>query len=92
MVEEQVLRQKSRACWIEIGDANTKYFHDQLKMRTAKNTIASIHTDSGTKITDPKEVEAEFIGTFTTLMDACAEEFPYPNSEVIKAGPCLTRE
>ncbi|XP_019259313.1 PREDICTED: uncharacterized protein LOC109237461 [Nicotiana attenuata] len=26
-VEEQVMRQKSKACWIEYGDANTKYFH-----------------------------------------------------------------
>ncbi|XP_019225943.1 PREDICTED: uncharacterized protein LOC109207468 [Nicotiana attenuata] len=28
-VEEQVMRQKSKACWIECGDANTKYFHAQ---------------------------------------------------------------
>ncbi|KAK6791608.1 hypothetical protein RDI58_010689 [Solanum bulbocastanum] len=33
LVEEKVLRQKSRACWIDSGDANSKYFHAQLKIR-----------------------------------------------------------
>ncbi|KAK6798356.1 hypothetical protein RDI58_006058 [Solanum bulbocastanum] len=28
-IEEQVVRQKARAAWIENGDSNTKYFHAQ---------------------------------------------------------------
>lgn len=34
-VEEQMLRQKYRACWIDSGDANTKYFHAQHKIKSA---------------------------------------------------------
>ncbi|XP_019237091.1 PREDICTED: uncharacterized protein LOC109217306 [Nicotiana attenuata] len=45
-VEEQVMRQKSKACWIECGDANTKYFHAQWKIRSSQNSITSIYTDT----------------------------------------------
>lgn len=88
-MEEQVLRQKSRACWIDSGDANTKYFHAQLKIRYAQNTISSIYTKNGIKLIDPQKVETEFINAFTSLMGDCAVGMPYPKSEVIKAGHVL---
>ncbi|XP_019263107.1 PREDICTED: uncharacterized protein LOC109240882 [Nicotiana attenuata] len=43
-VEEQVLRQKSKASWIECGDDNTKYFHAQWKIRASQNNITTIYT------------------------------------------------
>ncbi|KAG5600974.1 hypothetical protein H5410_032344 [Solanum commersonii] len=43
LVEEQVLKQKSRVNWIAIGDANTKFFHAQMKIRSSKNTITSVY-------------------------------------------------
>nr|XP_016513599.1 PREDICTED: uncharacterized protein LOC107830521 [Nicotiana tabacum] len=89
-VEEQVLRQKSRACWIECGDANTKYFHAQWKIRSSQNSITSIYTDTGMKVTDPKLVEQEFIRVFKSLMVDCATEMPCANTTIIKDGPCLT--
>ncbi|KAH0761346.1 hypothetical protein KY290_017419 [Solanum tuberosum] len=55
LIEEKVLRQKSRACWIDSGDANTKYFHAQMKIRNAHNTISSIYTENGIKLTEPKK-------------------------------------
>ncbi|XP_019241489.1 PREDICTED: uncharacterized protein LOC109228125 [Nicotiana attenuata] len=89
-VEEQVMRQKSKASWIECGDANTKYFHAQWKIRSSQNSITSIYTDTGVKITDPKLVEQEFISVFQSLMGDCATEIPCTNTTVIKEGPCLT--
>ncbi|XP_075098833.1 uncharacterized protein LOC142175746 [Nicotiana tabacum] len=88
-IEEQVMRQKSKACWIECGDANTKYFHAQWKIRSSQNSIASIYTDRGIKLTDPKLVEQEFIRVFQSLMGDCVAEIPYTNTAIIKEGPCL---
>lgn len=42
-IEEKVLKQIARATWIEHGDANTKYFHAQWKIRTIYNAITSIY-------------------------------------------------
>ncbi|XP_019254004.1 PREDICTED: uncharacterized protein LOC109232713 [Nicotiana attenuata] len=63
-IEEQVLRQKSRANWILCGDSNSKYFHAQWKIRQSKNTISSIYTKTGIKLTDPVQVESKFMVVF----------------------------
>lgn len=36
IIEERILRQKSRANWIEYGDSNSKYFYAQVKIRARK--------------------------------------------------------
>lgn len=89
-VEEQVLKQKSRANWIACGDSNSKYFHVQWKLRTSKNFIASVYNDNGVKLTDPVQVENEFISFFTKLMGKGGNVHKCPNAEVIHQGPCLT--
>ncbi|XP_019262930.1 PREDICTED: uncharacterized protein LOC109240716 [Nicotiana attenuata] len=89
-VEEQVLRQKSKACWIECGDANTKYFHVQWKIRSSQNSITAIYTDAGVKLIEARLVEQEFITVFQSLMGDSAGELPCANTTVIREGPCLT--
>ncbi|XP_019244265.1 PREDICTED: uncharacterized protein LOC109224132 [Nicotiana attenuata] len=91
-VEEQVLTQKSRATWIQYGDANTKYFHAQWKMRTTANTIISVHNDAGIRITEPKQVEDHFLSFLKKLMGESSHVLPCPNAEVIKKGACLSRQ
>ncbi|XP_075076407.1 uncharacterized protein LOC142163056 [Nicotiana tabacum] len=59
-IEERIIRQKSRATWIDHGDSNSKYFYAHLKIRASKNNITFIYNDLGMKITDPKAVEKEF--------------------------------
>ncbi|XP_019224938.1 PREDICTED: uncharacterized protein LOC109206559 [Nicotiana attenuata] len=81
-VEEQVMRQKSKACWIECGDANTKYFHAQWKIRSIQNSITSIYTDTGMKLTEPKLVEQEFISVFQSLMGDSSTELPCANTTI----------
>lgn len=91
-MEEKVLRKKYRACWIDCGDANTKYFHAQLNIRTNHNTIAFIYTEDGVKINDPLEIENEFISFFQSLMGKKEDKLPYPDSRVIQNGPRLDRD
>ncbi|XP_060190664.1 uncharacterized protein LOC132619932 [Lycium barbarum] len=71
-VDEQVLRQKSRACWIDCGDSNSKFFHAQWKIRNNRNAISSVYTETGIKLTDPLLVEEEFTAFFTSLMGQSA--------------------
>ena len=42
MLEENALRQKARAKWIKLGDANNKYFSSVIKERNNKKSIRSL--------------------------------------------------
>lgn len=55
-VQEQVLRQKSRATWIELGDCNSKYFHAYMRARQARNKVSCIYTEQHVKLSDPKQI------------------------------------
>ncbi|KAH0761419.1 hypothetical protein KY290_017492 [Solanum tuberosum] len=92
LIEEQALRQRSRAIWIKEGYANTKNFHAQLKMRIRRNSIHSIYTKWGTKLTDPNDIEQEFISVFKCLMGSSTGSLPCPDISVIQQGPCLSYE
>ncbi|XP_019231907.1 PREDICTED: uncharacterized protein LOC109212693 [Nicotiana attenuata] len=91
-IEEQVLQQKLRATWIECGDSNTKYFHAQWKIRTSKNHIASIYNANGIKLTDPIQIEEEFISFFTNLMGESGETHRCSDAAVVKQGRCLDQQ
>lgn len=71
-------------------DANTQLFHSQVKIRANRNTITSILNSQRMKVQKPKLVEVEFITFFTKLMGFRVNSLPYPNTDFIKAGPCLS--
>ncbi|XP_026410669.1 uncharacterized protein LOC113305892 [Papaver somniferum] len=41
-----ILSQKERVNWIKFGNANTEFFHTQIKLRQAKNNIAKLEDTS----------------------------------------------
>lgn len=59
--EEEVLRQKSRVTWVQLGDGNTRYFHSICRERKAKNAITQITSSSGDIITDPATIKEEIL-------------------------------
>ncbi|XP_019248358.1 PREDICTED: uncharacterized protein LOC109227614 [Nicotiana attenuata] len=91
-IHEEVLRQKSRAIWLAKGYSNTRYFHAQMKTRQARNHISSICNDQGIMLTDPGQIQQEFIKFFQDLLGTKASELPCLNSNIAKDGYCLNRE
>ncbi|XP_070030161.1 uncharacterized protein [Nicotiana sylvestris] len=62
---------------------------DQERLALAE-TEKWIYNDNGVKLTDPVQVENEFISFFTKLMGKGGNVHKCPNAEVIHQGPCLT--
>ena len=54
--EESLLKQRSRINWLQLGDRNTKFFHNSLLHRQVRNRIHSLHDSTGTIITDQQEM------------------------------------
>ncbi|WMV60256.1 hypothetical protein MTR67_053641 [Solanum verrucosum] len=84
---DQVLIEDEKEVLLQIQKWSA-YFHAQCKIRASRNTITSIYTDSDIKLTDPVQVEHEFITLFKNLMGA--ETMPSPDSSLIQRGKCLT--
>jgi len=89
-IEELAIRQKARAIWIDHGDSNTKYFHAQWKIRTSHNTISSIFTEAGNKLTEPKLIEDEFISVFKGLMGTRESALICLKTKVVRGGDCIS--
>ncbi|XP_069143463.1 uncharacterized protein [Solanum lycopersicum] len=92
LIEENALRQKSRIKWIQLGDANNKYFSAVIKERTQKKQVRSTMTLSGQMIYDPQEIQEEFVIFYKSLMGTSAGKLPAVNVKVMKRGPALTQQ
>lgn len=68
LIEKSAPRQKSRAQWIKLGDANTMYFSAMIKERSQKKHLGEIHSLSGGKLTDPNEIKDEIILFYKSLI------------------------
>lgn len=59
--------QRTKSKWVKEIDTNSKYFHILIKERHNRAKISSITSVNGRVITDPKEVEAEFVSYYAQL-------------------------
>ncbi|CAH9059413.1 unnamed protein product [Cuscuta epithymum] len=55
-LERKYWKQKAHVNWLKEGDANTKYFHSYVKIRHRKQTISSIHDESGRVVSSLPEI------------------------------------
>ncbi|XP_075088537.1 uncharacterized protein LOC142170507 [Nicotiana tabacum] len=89
-VQEQILKQKSRATWIKLGGCNSKYSHAYMRARQARNKVICIYNDQHIKISEPKQIQLEFTQFFQHLLGTAATELPGIDISIIWNGPCLT--
>ena len=92
LIEESALRQKSRIKWIQLGDANNKYFSSVIKERNQKKQIRSIMSLNGKMLYDPQGIQEEFVMFYKSLMGTSASNQPAINTQVMKRGPTLTKQ
>ena len=74
--EESLLKQRSRINWLQLGDRNTKFFHNSLLHRQVRNRIHSLHDSTGTLITDQQEMGKLASTYYEQLL--CAPQLPLP--------------
>ncbi|XP_026410369.1 uncharacterized protein LOC113305563 [Papaver somniferum] len=60
------LREKAIINWIQDGDINSKFFHTNIKLRQAQNSISEIEDSSGNIITDHNGISNVLIDYFST--------------------------
>lgn len=73
--EELLWFQRSREEWITSGDRNTTYYHASTTIRKARNSVTSLHDDSGSWISNAvllkQHVRDYFVNLFTGESEPC---------------------
>ena len=92
MLEENALRQKARARWITLGDSNNKYFSSVIKERSQKKNIRSLMSLDRRKLSEPQEIQEEFVQFYKRLMGTSAGKLSAIDVQVMKRGPVLSRQ
>ncbi|XP_019236893.1 PREDICTED: uncharacterized protein LOC109217117 [Nicotiana attenuata] len=76
LVEESILKQKSRNKWLELGDENNSYFSASLRNRQAQNRITSLIDSKGDIIQQPEDIAAEVTSFYKILLGSAAAQLP----------------
>ncbi|XP_059310368.1 uncharacterized protein LOC132061610 [Lycium ferocissimum] len=92
LIEESILKQKSRASWIKLGDCNTKYFSAVMKERCQRKLISDIRSLNGQRIHEPKDIEVEITNFYRSLMGLAQACLPAVDKRIMKLGPVLKRQ
>ena len=72
LLEEERLKLKCQAIWLDLGDQNTKFFHQFDNDRHAQNTIWEIKGDGAEVVSEPGKIKIESVRHFHNLfLDPC---------------------
>ncbi|XP_060190613.1 uncharacterized protein LOC132619867 [Lycium barbarum] len=92
LIEESVIKQKSRVQWMKLWDSNTKYFTAVVKEMAQRKHIHELTALSGTKLTEPKAIIHEVILFYKGLMGTAAHTLPALDRIIMYKGPQLTHK
>ncbi|XP_055803659.1 uncharacterized protein LOC129872800 [Solanum dulcamara] len=85
-------KEKSRAKWIQLGDANNKYFSALIKERTQQKQIRGITALSGQVLYEATDIQNEFVQFYKGLMGSSANTLPAIDIQIMRRGPILSRQ
>jgi hypothetical protein len=73
--KDAMIVQRSRSKWIKEGDANTRFFHNCLKLRSSRNAIKALKDGDGW-VVSPFDVRRKVVNYFTNHVLNCRWERP----------------
>ena len=76
--EESMLKQRSRINWLQLGDRNTKFFHNSLLHRQVRNRIHGLQDSTGTTIIGQQDMGKLASNYYEQLLSAPQIPLPGP--------------
>ncbi|XP_050895440.1 uncharacterized protein LOC127102067 [Lathyrus oleraceus] len=87
--KKNLLMQKAKITWLQVGDGNNSYFHAIVKGRNKENIIHRIMDINGDTMTDFKEMEREVWRYYGDLDGKATRELLHVDIEALRNGPQL---
>ncbi|XP_060217285.1 uncharacterized protein LOC132644699 [Lycium barbarum] len=89
-LQEKILKQKSKAHWINSGDGNNRYFFTCMKARSSLNSISVLKDGAGRNLVKHEEIENEILKFYKGLLGSQLDRLPAIDARVMRKGPKLT--
>ncbi|XP_056848880.1 uncharacterized protein LOC108820129 [Raphanus sativus] len=83
-LEEDLLNQRAKLHWLEVGDNNNKTFHNAIKTRQAQNTIREIRCGNGSKVTKHEDIKVEAVQFFSEFLNRSPEDYCGTSTDELK--------
>lgn len=90
--EETFYKQKARADWIKLDDANTKFFHNSVKMRNLKNKILCLKMDNSHVVTNQEAIRTTMVDFYVILIGSYNHERIPIDPIVLEMGNKVNKE
>ena len=88
--EEKMLRQRSKARRIQLGDSNNAYFHALVRGIQKQNSILHLIDKNGKWLTQHKNMEIEVLRFYSDLVGTTTAKLNHVDIDVIRKGSQLT--
>lgn len=83
-IEEEVLKQKSKLHWLDVGDGNNRGFHNAAKIREIRNEIHEIQYADGEIVKTDDGIKREAERFFSDFMSVQPQDFEGVTVERLK--------
>ncbi|KAG5594411.1 hypothetical protein H5410_035643 [Solanum commersonii] len=89
LIEESIMKQKSRIQWLKLGDSNNGFFFVSMINRVAHNYIRSLVNEQGALV---QAITEEILSYYKQLFGASTSHLPCVNVEVMRSRAVLNRQ
>jgi hypothetical protein len=87
--EENFLKQKSRNQWLNLGDGNSAYFHNLVKVINVSNLVKVLKDDHGSTVSEPYLIKELAVGFYEKLLGHSSHLFS--NSKVDRVSQLIQK-
>ncbi|XP_058784732.1 uncharacterized protein LOC131659577 [Vicia villosa] len=89
-IELDILKQRSKICWLKSGDENSSFFHASVKAKQDQRAMNRLEKDDGSVITSQVEIEKEVLDFYSQLMGNNDDDLYCIDLEAMRQRPQLT--
>lgn len=82
--------QRSKVTWLQEMESNTSYFHAKVKEKKHRGRVLSIQVSNGEILTEPSQIQNEFVQFYMALFGAEEEHISPLDVEAVRRGRILT--
>ncbi|XP_019429404.1 PREDICTED: uncharacterized protein LOC109337009 [Lupinus angustifolius] len=90
--EEEVMKQKSKINWLQLGDGNNAFFHATVKDKSKNKSIYTLTKSDGTSVSTQEGIMQEVLSFYTNLVGTTTTHRKSVNLIALRRSPCFSRD